>query len=290
MSEQADLLTRVYEEGYAVGNACMSATYMPYKYQQDSHLASQWKKGWKKGVKDAGLRSPLKKAILMTIVSLLIMTSIFVYIQNSFQPNDPLPIASIVPDSTKEADTVVPTTTSVLDILDIPSSNSLSVVAQIPVDSSKLRVIESTLTSITNLSQGSEIIADTTENKKLSQTPTTNSLTETKGSKNISVIGQHVFAQNVTQRNPSGILVEQTPYMDTLFFFTKLENALGVVITHSWYYEDTFIAQKTFKEIQGNIWRLHSQQSILPQQLGKWTVKVTDAQGKLYAQSNIIVE
>ena len=278
-----------YEEGYSIGNAGMPESYLPHKYKHTEELKRQWLLGWKKGFQDSGNHhSLLRKRLGYTFVILVIIViSAFMIVQIK-QSN----VENIVPTLSENVENIVAT-------LDANTTEAKSIEKTSTANQQDFSAVEvSTTTKITRISRtASDYLADNSvvaqskivdkENKEFEKTNANDIVNSPQASVSKIVA---TFAKSVVKNNPVDIVEEVVPLVNELFFYTKFEHAIGKIITHYWYYEGQLISQKTFKEIQGKQWRLHSKQTIQSNQLGRWEVKVLDQKNNLYFQKSIIVK
>lgn len=313
-------LNQIYEEGYHIGNAGMPLSYLPYKYKQDLKYAKQWEKGWRKGNKEANRYQkkthPLKWIFTTLIV---IIALLFIVYQNQSGVFISLPTESKTATTLTETMSnlslvlppVISTQSIALSILENDTDTTVvSIMTELPVENPVNSPTNTSLKSTTQMtinavSTNTSIIPQHTsidktlkptslQEKPATEKPEPNirqslSLEPQKTSHSL-FIEKAGFAKNIIHRNPVEMIIGQTTYTNKLFFYTKFNQALGKIITHSWYFEDTLIRQRTFKEIKGNSWRLFSEQSISPDQKGHWSVKVTDKNNHLYIKKSIIVQ
>lgn len=86
------------------------------------------------------------------------------------------------------------------------------------------------------------------------------------------------FTHAIENREPVD-LVTILPNDETeIHFFTDLRQLEGRTVTHRWEYQGKVMAEVPF-EVGGPRWRVYSSKTLLPSQLGKWTVVVVDQSG-----------
>ncbi len=91
-------------------------------------------------------------------------------------------------------------------------------------------------------------------------------------------VGRAQFTSEVVDREP----VDQVTFLENdheeILFFTEIRQMSGRTVTHRWEYQGEVMAEISF-EVGGPRWRVYSSKTLLPDQLGKWTVVVVDQSG-----------
>jgi hypothetical protein len=86
------------------------------------------------------------------------------------------------------------------------------------------------------------------------------------------------FTTAVRDREPVDEVVLLASPANQVFFFTDLRHLQGRKVSHRWKYQGGLVLVKTF-EVGGPRWRVYSRVDIEPDQLGEWSVTVTDESG-----------
>jgi len=114
------------------------------------------------------------------------------------------------------------------------------------------------------------------------QTPTTMSAKAAPGTP---TVAHAVFALGIQARTPVNPVTTLTNNVQRIYYFTDLRNMAGQTVTDSWTYNGVVMAKVTF-HVGGPRWRVWSTKTLLPGQLGTWTVTVVDAQGNVLAKNS----
>ncbi len=86
------------------------------------------------------------------------------------------------------------------------------------------------------------------------------------------------FTHGIENREPVDDIVLLENNETEIYYFTDLRKLTGRTVTHRWEYEGRVMAEIPFK-VGGPRWRVYSKKTLLPTQLGKWTVVVVDESG-----------
>lgn len=86
------------------------------------------------------------------------------------------------------------------------------------------------------------------------------------------------FTTGIENREPVDLVTVLENDQDEISFFTDIRGMAGRTVTHRWEYQGKVMAEVKF-EVGGPRWRVHSTKTLLPDQLGKWTVVVVDQSG-----------
>ena len=86
------------------------------------------------------------------------------------------------------------------------------------------------------------------------------------------------FTHGIENREPVDDIVLLENNETEIYYFTDLRKLTGRTVTHRWEYEGRVMAEIPFK-VGGPRWRVYSKKTLLPSQLGKWTVVVVDESG-----------
>ena len=86
------------------------------------------------------------------------------------------------------------------------------------------------------------------------------------------------FTTEVVDREPTDRVLVLNNEISKVLFFTELRHFEGKKIIHRWEYNGSVVSSIPF-EVKGPRWRVYSSRDLLPDQLGKWMVVVTDAEG-----------
>jgi len=91
-------------------------------------------------------------------------------------------------------------------------------------------------------------------------------------------VARALFTTEVLDHEPVDNVVSLSDSYDRINFFTELRSMRGQTVIHRWEYDGKVVAEVKF-EIKGDRWRVHSRKSLKPDQLGVWTVVITDGTG-----------
>jgi hypothetical protein len=86
------------------------------------------------------------------------------------------------------------------------------------------------------------------------------------------------FTTGIVDREPVDRIVVATPLIREVYFFTDLRHLEGRTVTHRWSYDGRVVMQTSF-EVRGPRWRVNSMKEIEPDQVGEWSVTVSDESG-----------
>lgn len=86
------------------------------------------------------------------------------------------------------------------------------------------------------------------------------------------------FTSGVENREPVDLVTVLENDQDQILFFSDIRQMSGRTVTHRWEYQGQVMAEVDF-EVGGPRWRVHSSKTLLPDQLGKWSVVVVDQSG-----------
>jgi len=86
------------------------------------------------------------------------------------------------------------------------------------------------------------------------------------------------FTSAVENREPVDLVTVLGNDHREIRFFTDLRQLAGRTVTHRWEYQGKVMAEIPF-QVGGPRWRVYSSKTLLPDQLGKWTVVVVDQSG-----------
>lgn len=88
-------------------------------------------------------------------------------------------------------------------------------------------------------------------------------------------ISRAMFSTDIVEREPVDRVLILENDRSELHFFTDLRHFQGQTINHRWEYEGQVVMTKSF-EVKGPRWRVFSTRSLENDQLGRWTVVITD--------------
>lgn len=91
-------------------------------------------------------------------------------------------------------------------------------------------------------------------------------------------VARALFTTNVVEREPVDRVLVAGPDVDSIYFFTELRDMQGQVVSHRWEYNGEVVSTVKF-EVKGPRWRVYSKRQLSPEQTGKWTAIVLDADG-----------
>lgn len=91
-------------------------------------------------------------------------------------------------------------------------------------------------------------------------------------------VARALFTTDVVNREPVDRVLVLSNAKDQIYFFTDLRHMQGKTIIHRWIYKGKVVASVPFK-VKGPRWRVYSSKQLDPDELGKWTVIVTDSNG-----------
>ena len=86
------------------------------------------------------------------------------------------------------------------------------------------------------------------------------------------------FTTEVMEREPADRVLVLNNEKRKILFFTELKHLQGRKIIHRWEYKGNVVSSVPF-EVKGPRWRVYSARDLQPDQLGIWTVVVTDEEG-----------
>jgi hypothetical protein len=99
-------------------------------------------------------------------------------------------------------------------------------------------------------------------------------------------VARSTFTSGIQDREPVDQLTEVTTPSGKIYFFTELRDLDGQTVQHRWLYQGQVVAEVAFN-VGGSRWRVWSNKSLQPDQLGTWTVEVVDGNGRVIASANI---
>ena len=74
-----------------------------------------------------------------------------------------------------------------------------------------------------------------------------------------------------------------------VYFFTDIKDAPNQKITHRWEHDGKVVHEKSF-DVGGSRWRVYSNKTLDPQQIGEWKVSVVDEAGSTLGTSTFVYE
>lgn len=89
---------------------------------------------------------------------------------------------------------------------------------------------------------------------------------------------QSQFTRAIRNHEPVDDVVTLPNSVDHIYYFTDIRGMTGKTIVHRWIYHGKVMAEVRFK-IGGPRWRVYSRKTLAPDQLGRWTVVVTNGAG-----------
>jgi hypothetical protein len=93
-------------------------------------------------------------------------------------------------------------------------------------------------------------------------------------------VARAIFTSAIVDREPVDNLTTVSTDTPRVFFFSDLRGLAGQIVTHRWEYNNEVMAEVTFKVGNGARWRVYSSKNLLPEWTGKWTVVVSDENGR----------
>jgi hypothetical protein len=99
-------------------------------------------------------------------------------------------------------------------------------------------------------------------------------------------VARSVFTSAIQDREPADQLTEVTTENSSVYFFTELRNLDGQTVKHRWLHQGATVAEVSFN-VAGSRWRVWSNKTLQPDQLGTWTVEVVDGSGKVIGSATI---
>lgn len=99
-------------------------------------------------------------------------------------------------------------------------------------------------------------------------------------------VARSAFTSGIQDREPVDQLTEVTASNSQVYFFTELRDLDGQTVKHRWLYQGAVIAEVNFN-VGGSRWRVWSNKTLQPDQLGTWTVEVVDGSGKVISSATI---
>jgi hypothetical protein len=91
-------------------------------------------------------------------------------------------------------------------------------------------------------------------------------------------IARAQFTTDIVDREPVDRVLVLSPPVEEVYFFTDLRHMEGDTAVHSWRYRGELVSRVSF-EVGGARWRVYSKMRLEPNQLGEWSVTVTDGNG-----------
>ncbi len=91
-------------------------------------------------------------------------------------------------------------------------------------------------------------------------------------------VARALFTTRVVEREPVDRVLVAGPDTGKIYFFTELRGMEGQTVSHRWEYDGKVVATVSF-EVGGPRWRVYSSRALSPEQTGRWTVMVVDADG-----------
>ncbi|MBW6510954.1 MAG: DUF2914 domain-containing protein [Desulfuromonadaceae bacterium] len=99
-------------------------------------------------------------------------------------------------------------------------------------------------------------------------------------------VARALFTTSVENREPVDELTATDTALETLFFFTEINDMAGEPVLHRWVYNGQVMAEVPFT-IGGPRWRVYSSKQMIPGWVGKWRVDVVNATGEVVASKEI---
>jgi len=93
-------------------------------------------------------------------------------------------------------------------------------------------------------------------------------------------IARSTFTTDIIDREPVNSITELPTAHERVFYFTELLGMAGQNVTHRWSYNDTVIAEVSFK-VGGPRWRVWSSKNLAREWTGDWKVSVVNAAGEV---------
>lgn len=98
-----------------------------------------------------------------------------------------------------------------------------------------------------------------------------------------------LLSTNIHNKEPvnelSSIVKGPADRAEKLYLFTQLDNSIGKIIEHQWWYQGKLLSSNKFTAL-GNRWRCYSSKNIATYQQGNWLLKVVDQKGKILSSIN----
>ena len=91
-------------------------------------------------------------------------------------------------------------------------------------------------------------------------------------------VARALFTTSIIDREPIDQVLVLNKKVKTVSFFTDLRHFNNQTVTHKWIYKGKTESVVMFK-VKGPRWRVYSQYTFKPNQLGKWSVVVQDEKG-----------
>lgn len=88
-------------------------------------------------------------------------------------------------------------------------------------------------------------------------------------------IPRAMFTTNIVEREPVDRVLIIENDRPQLHFFSDLRHFQGQTVSHRWEYDGQVVMTKSF-EVKGPRWRVFSTRTLESDQLGRWTVVITD--------------
>lgn len=99
-------------------------------------------------------------------------------------------------------------------------------------------------------------------------------------------VARSTFTSGIQEREPVDELTEVTAPSGKIYFFTELRELDGQTVKHRWLHQGAVVAEVAFN-VSGSRWRVWSNKTLQPDQLGTWTVEVVNHDGKVLASASI---
>ena len=87
------------------------------------------------------------------------------------------------------------------------------------------------------------------------------------------------FTSEIVAREPQDTITSLSNESTRIIFFTEIHAAQGQTVFHVWERAGTEMARVRF-DVGGPRWRVYSTKNLEPAWLGRWTVRVEDADGR----------
>jgi hypothetical protein len=98
------------------------------------------------------------------------------------------------------------------------------------------------------------------------------------------------FCTDVKERQPVGEAENFSSDVGKVWCFTVIKGAKEETeIKHCWYYKDKKMCEVPLKIRPSSSFRTYSNKRISPEQTGKWTVKVVDANGNVLKEASFTI-
>jgi len=101
-------------------------------------------------------------------------------------------------------------------------------------------------------------------------------------------ITRAVFTHAIDGYDPVDEIISISVKNRKVYFFTDLQGMKGEKIVHRWEFNNVVKASVEF-EIAAERYRIHSSKIILPDEVGEWSVVVTNKNGQVLARNKITV-